>query len=187
MKLIPYKVKEYTNKQALIRSIRIFLILIIVGSAIIFSLYKVNNKPVSATENIVDLKPYLVAAPDRPKDYHESLPTLDNVALVDSDITINGIYYILLTDSTPQNTVKMIDEAFEKEGWESFVVNAETSMLGSYKKDSINVGIEVTSKKREPHVNGWVTITLLLEDKNTISINPNTVNEGIVDKIKPID
>jgi hypothetical protein len=81
----------------------------------------------------------------------------------------------------------MIDEAFEKEGWESFVVNAETSMLGSYKKDSINVGIEVTSKKRDPHVNGWVTITLLLEDKNTISINPNTVNEGIVDKIKPID
>ena len=182
-----YKLKEYTNKQALLRSIRVFTILIILGLSIIFLLYKLNDKPVIAKNNQIDIKPYLISAPERPKDYPESLPTLDNISLVGNEKKIDGIYYTLLTNSTPQEAVTMVTNAFLNEGWDNYVVNAETSLLGSFTKDSIKVGIEVTSKKREPYINGWVTITILLEDKNTIKINPNTVNEGIVEKIKPID
>lgn len=182
-----YKLKEYTNKQALLRSIRVFTILIILGLSIIFLLYKLNDKPVIAKDNQIDIKPYLISAPERPKDYPESLPTLDNISLVGNEKKIDGIYYTLLTNSTPQEAVTMVTNAFLNEGWDNYVVNAETSLLGSFTKDSIKVGIEVTSKKREPYINGWVTITILLEDKNTIKINPNTVNEGIVEKIKPID
>jgi hypothetical protein len=182
-----YKVKEYTNKQALLRSIRVFTILIIIGLSIIFLLYKLNDKPVIAKDNKIDIKPYLISSPDRPKDYPESLPTLNNISLVGNELTIDGIYYTLVTNSTPQEAVNMVTNAFLNEGWDNYVVNAETSLLGSFTKDSIKVGVEVTSKKREPYINGWVTITLLLEDKNTIKINPNTVNEGIVEKIKPID
>ena len=182
-----YKLKEYTNKQALLRSIRVFTILIILGLSIIFLLYKLNDKPVIAKDNQIDIKPYLISAPERPKDYPESLPTLDNISLVGNEKKIDGIYYTLLTNSTPQEAVTMVTNAFLNEGWDNYVVNAETSLLGSFTKDSIKVGIEVTSKKREPYFNGWVTITILLEDKNTIKINPNTVNEGIVEKIKPID
>ena len=182
-----YKLKEYTNKQALLRSIRVFTILIILGLSIIFLLYKLNDKPVIAKDNQIDIKPYLISAPERPKDYPESLPTLDNISLVGNEKKIDGIYYTLLTNSTPQEAVTMVTNAFLNEGWDNYVVNAETSLLGSFTKDSIKVGIEVTSKKREPYINGWVTITILLEDKNTIKINPNNVNEGIVEKIKPID
>ena len=182
-----YKLKEYTNKQALLRSIRVFTILIIIGLSIIFLLYKLNDKPVIAKDNKIDIKPYLISSPDRPKDYPESLPTLNNISLVGNEITIDGIYYTLVTNSTPQEAVNMVTNAFLNEGWDNYVVNAETSLLGSFTKDAIKVGVEVTSKKREPYINGWVTITLLLEDKNTIKINPNTVNEGIVEKIKPID
>ena len=182
-----YKVKEYTNKQALLRSIRVFTILIIIGLSIIFLLYKLNDKPVIAKDNKIDIKPYLISSPDRPKDYPKSLPTLNNISLVGNELTIDGIYYTLVTNSTPQEAVNMVTNAFLNEGWDNYVVNAETSLLGSFTKDSIKVGVEVTSKKREPYINGWVTITLLLEDKNTIKINPNTVNEGIVEKIKPID
>lgn len=187
MRTNKYKVKEYTNKQALLRSIRVFTILIIIGLSIIFLLYKLNDKPVIAKDNKIDIKPYLISSPDRPKDYPESLPTLNNISLVGNELTIDGIYYTLVTNSTPQEAVNMVTNAFLNEGWDNYVVNAETSLLGSFTKDSIKVGVEVTSKKREPYINGWVTITLLLEDKNTIKINPNTVNEGIVEKIKPID
>jgi hypothetical protein len=187
MRTNKYKVKEYTNKQALLRSIRVFTILIIIGLSIIFLLYKLNDKPVIAKDNKIDIKPYLISSPDRPKDYPESLPTLNNISLVGNEQTIDGIYYTLVTNSTPQEAVNMVTNAFLNEGWDNYVVNAETSLLGSFTKDSIKVGVEVTSKKREPYINGWVTITLLLEDKNTIKINPNTVNEGIVEKIKPID
>ena len=187
MRTTKYKLKEYTNKQALLRSIRVFTILIIIGLSIIFLLYKLNDKPVIAKDNKIDIKPYLISAPERPKDYPESLPTLNNISLVGNEITIDGIYYTLVTNSTPQEAVTMVTDAFLNEGWGNYVVNAETSLLGSFTKDAIKVGVEVTSKKREPYINGWVTITLLLEDKNTIKINPNTVNEGIVEKIKPID
>lgn len=187
MRTTKYKLKEYTNKQALLRSIRVFTILIIIGLSIIFLLYKLNDKPVIAKDNKIDIKPYLISSPDRPKDYHESLPTLNNISLVGNELTIDGIYYTLVTNSTPQEAVTMVTNAFLNEGWGNYVVNAETSLLGSFTKDAIKVGVEVTSKKREPYINGWVTITLLLEDKNTIKINPNTVNEGIVEKIKPID
>lgn len=186
MKTSKYVEKEYSNKQALIRSIRIFIILLIIGLSLIFLLYKVNNKPIIAKDNQIDIKPYLISSPDRPKDYPELLPTLDNISLVGNEITIDGIYYILLTNSTPQEAVNMVTKAFLDDGWDNYIVNAETSLLGSFTKNSIKVGVEVTSKKREPYINGWVTITLLLEDKNTININPNTVNEGIVEKIKPI-
>ena len=187
MRTTKYKLKEYTNKQALLRSIRVFTILIIIGLSIIFLLYKLNDKPVIAKDNKIDIKPYLISAPERPKDYPESLPTLNNISLVGNEITIDGIYYTLVTNSTPQEAVTMVTNAFLNEGWGNYVVNAETSLLGSFTKDAIKVGVEVTSKKREHYINGWVTITLLLEDKNTIKINPNTVNEGIVEKIKPID
>ena len=187
MRTTKYKLKEYTNKQALLRSIRVFTILIIIGLSIIFLLYKLIDKPVIAKDNKIDIKPYLISAPERPKDYPESLPTLNNISLVGNEITIDGIYYTLVTNSTPQEAVTMVTNAFLNEGWDNYVVNAETSLLGSITKDAIKVGVEVTSKKREPYINGWVTITLLLEDKNTIKINPNTGNEGIVEKIKPID
>jgi hypothetical protein len=172
MKFIKYEIRNYTTKEALKRSLLAFISIFIIGFLIIIFLFNLYYKPVKSVFKDIELSPTLLKYPQRPKEYSKLLPTLDNVALVKVQTTYGGIYYTLVSDSTPEKTVNMVLEAFSKENWSNVTVNAQTSLLGSFKKDGKIAGVEITSKKRDYSINGWVTITILLENESLLPIDP---------------
>lgn len=173
MKILKYDIKDYTYKQAIIRSFLAFLIIILIGGSFIFAIYKISYKPIEFKIQKIDFTPSLVSAPNRPNGYHELLPTLDNVALVKVTKSFGGTYYTLISDSTPEKVVEMVISSFEKNNWKNYTVNTNTALLGSFtNKDDLIVGVEITSKPREGYIKGWVTITLLVKNDDEILFDP---------------
>jgi hypothetical protein len=173
VKIIKYDIKEYTYKQALLRSLLAFIIILFIGGLFILIIYKITYKPIEFKIEKYDFKPSLVSAPNRPKGYSEELPTLDNVALVKIQKSFGGTYYTLISDSTPEKVVEMVLNSFEKDKWKNNTVNTNTALLGSFiSMDDLLVGVEITSKPREGYIKGWVTITLLVKNDDVIIFDP---------------
>jgi len=187
VKIIKYEIKDYTYKQAFVRSIFAFLFIIILGGFIILAIYKTTYKPIESKIEKFDITPSLVSKPNRPTGYSDLLPTLDNVALIKIQKSFGGTYYTLISDSTPEKFVEMVLSSFEKDGWENKTVNTNTALLGSFiNKENLIVGVEITTKPREGYIKGWVTVTLLVKNDDIIIfdnlINPEQ-NIDIKDKL----
>ena len=105
----------------------------------------------------------LYKAPDKPAGYPEELPALDNVKFISIVPQPGAILIHAASGETPQQTVKMVEAAFDNEEWKVTVVKSDTEMSGSATKGKYKVGVQVSTLPTAGTPKGWTTIELLFE------------------------
>lgn len=153
---------DLTLRAAALRSLRIFSLIAVVGfSGIAVFVFTTDDAPV-ATVVKRDIKPIPVQAPNRPSDYPDELPTIDNVSLIEVSPEPGIIVVHLATPSTPADAVQSVTDGFDVAGWETTFAAGATLLAGSATLDETVAGVTVFPDEYKGSPKGWTTILIYL-------------------------
>ena len=153
---------DLTLRASALRALRIFLLIAVVGfSALAVFVFTTDDAPV-ATVVKRDIKPIPVQAPNRPSDYPDDLPTIDNVSLIEVSPEPGIIVVHLATPSTPADAVQSVLDGFDDAGWEATFAAGATRLAGSATLEETVVGVTVFPDEYKSSPKGWTTILIYL-------------------------
>ena len=154
---------EITLGNAVFRAVRVFLLIAVVGFATLgVFVLNTDGAPV-ATVVQRDILPIPVQAPNRPSDYPDDLPTINNVSLIKLSPEPGIVLVHLATPDTPAKAVQSVLESFDEAGWVITFATGDTLLAGSATLKDLVVGVTVFPDEYKNSPIGWTTILIYLE------------------------
>ena len=146
------------------RATLLFLLVMVTGGAFIGFILQTAEKGPVAQIIKTDFKPIPVRAPDRPAQYPEQLPTLDNISVV-SVVAKPGVIVVhIASPDTPGAFVDEVVSSFTRDGWEmSFAVGA-TDLAGGAVLNAKTVGVYVTPSAVKGAPKGWTSAIIVIQN-----------------------
>ena len=157
------KNQEITLRNATFRAVRVFLLIAVIGSAILYAFILSSEGAPVATVVQREILPIAVQAPNRPSDYPDDLPTINNVSLINLSPEPGIVFVHLATPDIPAVAVQSVIDSFEDAGWKSTFATGDTLLAGSATLKDLVVGVIVSPDEYNNSPSGWTTILIYLE------------------------
>jgi len=157
------KDQEITLVNAALRALRVFLLIAVIGFAMLGAFVMSTEGAPVATVVQRDILPIPVQSPNRPSDYPDDLPTINNVSLIKLSPEPGIIMVHLATPDTPAKAVQSVLESFNDAGWDTTFATGDTLLAGSATLKDLLVGVTVFPDEYKSSPVGWTTILIYLE------------------------